>query len=920
MMRTRHAAGLAAALLLLIAANASAAQPTSSVDAEVLFATRVLPTLQAKCFACHGDDAKKLKGGFDLTARARLLQGGDSEKPGIVPGKPGDSPLYRAVLRNDSDFAAMPPKESDKLSAADVEAIKRWIEGGAPWPSAKRVAEIIRAQKPAGITVKTSGGLSPEWTNRPYQPDDLWAYKPLRQPAAPDARGNPIDAFLRAKLKAAGVEPAGPADRVTLIRRVTFDLTGLPPTTEEIEAFAADKAPDSYAKVVDRLLASPRYAEQQARHWLDVARYADTAGFSNDFERPSAWRYRDYVVRAFHHDKPYDRFVLEQLAGDELAPDDPEALIATGFLRMGPWEHTGMTVAAITRQQWLDDVTHAVGVTFLGQGLRCAACHDHKFDPVPTRDYYRIQAGFATTYFAERPLRFLPFENLDGAAAARELVNQRLKEVAENQAALQRKAGKALEAFLRERGVKRLEDLPPDQRPKRDYLGAAHGLDKVDLTLRKVYSKSKQYFERELLRYEPYALTVYTGPDNGYMSPRALNPLPGPKKSRPADTFILLGGSLEAPGEKVSPGILSAVALVASPSADTTLPSEPAGRRLALARWIVGAGRSLAARVIVNRIWQQHFGTGLVATPNNFGKMGARPSHPELLDWLASNFIEQGWSVKKLHRLIVASEVYRQSGTHPDIEKLKTVDPKNQWLAYFPSRRLAAEEIRDAMLFASGDLNLQAGGPGFFPEINWEVALQPRHVMGSVAPAYVPSLTPRERHRRTLYAMRIRTLADPMLEVFNRPGSDTSCERRDETTVASQAFALFNGAFAHQRALALADRVMRDGHQDTRLDAVFRRVLGRAPNADERRWSQEHVAGMERRHAEHAPAKTSLPTKVRREFIEELVGELVTWDEELTPLRRYQPDVQAWQLTAETRALAELALVLMNTNEFLSVR
>jgi mono/diheme cytochrome c family protein len=920
--RTFVASGMVLVAMLGLLSSGFAQTPTPGHQADVLFATRVLPVLQAKCFACHGGDAKKLKGGFDLTFRAGLLKGGDSEKAAVVPGKPASSPLYRAVLRTDAEFSPMPPKEADGLSAAEVEAIRSWIEHGAPWPDAARIAELVRSQRAKGSSVKTSGGLSPEWTNRLYDATDVWAYRPVRKPAVAADPGHPVDAFLRAKLKSAGFAPGPEADRRTLLRRVTFDLTGLPPSHEETQSFLSDRSADAYERAVDRLLASPRYAEQQARHWLDVVRYADTAGFSNDFERPNAWRYRDYVVRSFLSDKPFDRFVLEQIAGDELAPEDAEALIAVGFLRMGPWEHTGMTVAAITRQQWLDDVTNAVGVTFLGQGLRCAACHDHKFDPIPTRDYYRIQAVFATTHFAERALPFLASESREGMKASRELVDSRLKEVASKQAALQKKAAGLLEQFLKAKGVQSIDDLPLRQRPKRDYLGTAHGLDKVEITLRKVYSKSKQYFERELLRYEPLALSVYTGPDNGYMSPRVVNPLPARKadKAIVADTFILKGGSLESPGEKVGPGILSAVALSADPDARTTLSAEPEGRRLALARWIVGEGRALTARVIVNRLWQQHFGTGLVATPNNFGKMGARPSHPELLDWLAAHFIEQGWSIKKLHRLIVTSSAYQQAGTHPEIKRLASVDARNQWLAYYPPRRLAAEEIRDAMLLASGELNLQAGGPGFFPEINWEVALQPRHVMGSVAPAYIPSLRASERHRRTLYAMRIRTLADPMLEVFNRPGSDLSCERRDETILASQAFALFNGAFAHQRALALADDLVRKSGKGQRIDAVFLRVLGRWPSAEERRWSQEHLAAMEKHHADHVPVKAPLPTKVRRQFVEELVGELVSWEEELTPLQRYQADLQAWQVSPETRALAELALVLMNTNEFLMVR
>ncbi|HUR53706.1 MAG TPA: DUF1549 domain-containing protein, partial [Gemmataceae bacterium] len=408
-------------LLTLIAASASVPATARGVDpkadAEAVFALRVLPVLKAKCFACHGGDAAKVKRGFDLTSRAALLKGGDSGKPGVSPGKPADSPLYKAVVRTDADFAAMPPKENDKLTDAETRAVKDWIDGGAPWPSDRRVAEIVTAAKPAGVVVNTSGGLSPDWTARTYKPEDLWAYQPLRKPAVPKVAGtNPIDTFVNAKLTALGLKAAPPADRRTLVRRVTFDLTGLPPTPDQIDAFVTDADADgaAFAKVVDRLLASPHYGEQMARHWLDVTRYADSSGFANDYERGSAWRYRDYVVRSFNADKPYNRFVREQVAGDEIDPADPEMLVAVGFLRMGAWELTGMEVAKVARQRFLDDVTDAVGQVFLGHMLQCARCHDHKFDPVPTRDYYRLQAAFATTQVAERPDAFLPSENTTG--------------------------------------------------------------------------------------------------------------------------------------------------------------------------------------------------------------------------------------------------------------------------------------------------------------------------------------------------------------------------------------------------------------------------------------------------------------------------------------------------------------------------
>ncbi|HKB01466.1 MAG TPA: PSD1 and planctomycete cytochrome C domain-containing protein [Gemmataceae bacterium] len=853
----------------------------------------VWPILQSKCLACHGEDPKgELKGGLDLRTRIGAIKGGKSDTPAIVPGKPDDSPLYRAVTRKNPDLV-MPPKENDKLSVEQVEAIRVWIAAGALWPDKKAAAKV------AGVTVKTSGGLSPDWTNRTYDPADLWAYQPVRRPDIPAVRGhfeanNPIDAFIAARLMEKGVDgPADLADKRTLIRRVTFDLTGLPPTPDEVETFLADDSPGAFARVVDRLLRSAEYGEQQARHWLDVTRYADTGGFANDFERPNAWRYRDYVIRSFNVDKPFDRFIVEQLAGDELDPADPEMLIALGFLRSGPWEHTGMTVPAVTRQQWLDDVTNAVGVTFLGHALRCAQCHDHKFDPVPTRDYYRVQAVFAGTFLAERPVPFLAAENVSGFEQGRAMVQERLKRVRELQAALGKKNEEAIAAFLKSKGVKSLEELPAAERPRKDYLGGTYGLTKADLSLRKVHEKSLRYLERELNRFEPFALSAYAGPDNKYTSIKPVNSVPKKGDATVPVVHILTGGSLESPGEAVSPGVFSAIA-------DHTIPTDATGRRLAFARWVASRSNPLTARVIVNRVWQQHFGRGLVATPNNFGKMGAKPTHPELLDWLAAWFIDRGWSVKALHRLIVTSRTYQQASR---------------------PRRLAAEELRDAMLAASGELNPQTGGPGVFPEINWEVALQPRHIMGSVAPAYLPSATPRERNRRTVYAFRYRTLGDPLLDVFNRPGSELSCDRRDETTVTPQAFALFNSRFVHSRALALAvDLEKRAADLDGRIRLAFRRLYGRPPTADEAKMCADHAGRMTEHHRTNPPKREDLPRKVRRGQIEELTGELVEWDEELAELQKYERDVMPWDVSPETRGLAEVCLVLLNSNEFLYVR
>ncbi|MBC7820904.1 MAG: DUF1549 domain-containing protein, partial [Planctomycetaceae bacterium] len=409
---------------------------TLGADAkEVFFAKQVRPLLAEKCWACHGDDAKQLKGELDLKTRAATLKGGESERPAIIPGKPEESPLWLAITRKSDDWSAMPPKENDKLTPPQIEILRRWIAEGAVWSD--KPADVVGDAD--GETVATSGGLSADWTKRRYPSENLWAYRPLRRADVPrNNAANPVDAFVNARLKTLGLKPAPLADRRTLIRRATFDLIGLPPTPEEVAAFVRNPRSEeaAFAAVIERLLASPQYGEQWGRHWLDVVRYADSSGFANDYERGSAWRYRDYVVRAFNSDKPYDRFVLEQIAGDELFDSsatavsavpkesngirtadtavarDNELLIAAGFLRMGPWELTGMEVAKVARQRFLDDVTDSVGQVFLAHALQCARCHDHKFDPVPTRDYYSIQACFATTQLAEREAPFLPTENV----------------------------------------------------------------------------------------------------------------------------------------------------------------------------------------------------------------------------------------------------------------------------------------------------------------------------------------------------------------------------------------------------------------------------------------------------------------------------------------------------------------------------
>ena len=546
----------------LFVASVLADEPASGDKAAEsrFFLTKVKPLLKQKCLGCHGD-GDELESNFDMRTRAGILGGGDIDV-GAVAGKPDESPIYQSVLRIGD--LVMPPKERNALSEDEVAIIKRWIEMDLPWAEGEPDDAWTENE---GVAVLTSGGLDDSWTNRPYKPEDLWAFLPVKEVVVPKGGPtHPIDAFLNRKLEAKKITPAGQTEPRAWLRRVTFDLTGLPPTPEEIADFElriADwkkKNPhpgplpegegeaDSEIRIpqsaingaIDRLLASKHYGERMAQHWLDVVRYADTAGFANDWERPNAWRYRDYVIRSFNADKPYDRFVIEQIAGDELPSDDPELDIAVGFLRMGPWEQTAMSVAAVTRQQFLDDVTNSVGVTFLGQGMSCCKCHDHKFDPLPTRDYYRMQAVFASTQFQEKTTPHLKAENTGG---------------------FQRRAAE----------VETLASADDWMEIVGDRLDSARRLEK----------KRARYMELAAERFKPQSFSVKSGS--------------GEK------TQILKGGSLEAPGDYVTPGVLSAVRFSDSEPEPTywDVTRSLSGRRLELAKWIAHKNNPLTSRVIV---------------------------------------------------------------------------------------------------------------------------------------------------------------------------------------------------------------------------------------------------------------------------------------------------------------------------------
>jgi mono/diheme cytochrome c family protein len=904
--------------------------------ADVLFVRRIRPLLEQKCLACHGRDESGLSGGLDLRTREAALAGGDSGEASLVPGKPDRSPLYLAALRT-ADWEAMPPKESERLSADELGWLEDWIAGGAPWPDEARSREITAANEATwsaedGATVTTSGGLSAEWTNRRYKPDGLWAYQPVRKPDVPPGRQHPVDALL------AVTHPAPAADAATFIRRAHFDLTGLPPAPEEVDAFARAYAADADAAVadlVDRLLDSPHYGERMAQHWLDVTRYADSAGFANDYDRGNAWRYRDYVVRSFNADKPYDRFIREQVAGDEIAPDDPELLVATGFLRMGPWELTGMEVPKVARQRFLDDVTNAVGETFLAHSLQCARCHDHKFDPVPTGDYYAIQAVFATTQLAERPAAFRATENVAGFEERKHLLARRdelvdvLRRLDEkllgnarnwfvendrdparwNAAVAEVAAAGGVSAslgfrehFTAARNLLLKQGVAEDEFPPRFV-----GFTPEEFGADRVARKGLERLRWEMDRYEPIALAVYAGRTPEMTSVYA--PLRMPKapleQGELEETCILGGGDPFSPTVPVKPGVLSALGGVQT----AAIPEGITGRRAAFAAWLASGDNPLTTRAIVNRIWMWHFNRPIAGNPNNFGSTGRKPTHPALLDWLAATFVERGWSVKELHRVIMTSQAYRRN-SHGDAAA------HEEDYAVFRPRRLSAEELRDAMLAVTGELNRSLGGIPNRPEINLEAALQPRQVMGTFASAWVPNPRPEQRHRRSLYALKLRGLSDPLLEVFNAPAPDFSCECREASTVTPQVFSLFNGRATHARAVALADRVLRETTGDEAAIArLFALVLSRPPSEREQadclaHWHETLPL------VRDAPPRPSPPLEVRRDAVEENTGESFSFQERLHAYAEFVPDLQPADVDARTRALADVCLVLLNTNEF----
>jgi hypothetical protein len=604
-----------------------------------------------------------------------------------------------------------------------------------------------------------------------------WAFQPradAKPPAISDAWiRTPIDAFILAGLRAKGLTPAPEADRATLIRRVTYDLIGLPPTPDEIDAFVKDRAPNAWEKVVDRLLASPHYGEQWGRHWLDVVRFAESDGYEYDTHRPDAYRYRDYVVESFNQDKPYDAFVREQLAGDEMDASNQTYLVASGFNRLGPLrKNAGNQDVASSQNEVLTEMTNIVGAAFLGVTVGCARCHDHKFDPFRQSDYYRMQAHFAQTQPNDIVM-----------------------------------ASEAEQAAWKEKAT-------PIQQEMRKLQGQ----------LRRAPDGEKAKIETQLEELDgklPAPLSsIYSVKDDA---------------AKPAPIKVLFHGDYLNPVAKVGVRPLGILLPDATPEA----PLDIEKPRLKLAEWITDPANPLTARVMANRIWGYHFGRGIVASPNDFGRMGSRPSNPELLDWLANRFVEGGWKVKPLHRMILLSSAYRQSSLSP-IEKVAAAkDADDALLWKFEHRRLEAEEIRDSMLAVAGRLNTAIGGPSFMVPIDPELVLMLKR------PQYwVPTRDKSQYDRRTMYMIYKRNLRLPFVEVFDAPDTLLSCARREQSTHAPQALELLNGQTSNELAAVLAQRLMKErATASDRVDLAWRLAAGRLPTADEKALAMEFLKG-----------------------------------------------------------------------------
>ena len=751
MARTRSI--FCAALLVLTApvvvAPVEAGQP--SIEALQLFEEHIAPTLMSKCVKCHG--ANKQEGGLRLDDISGLRAGGD-RGPALVSGDATASLLYQAIAHVDEDLA-MPPDE-DRLSDRFVADVRRWIEWGAPWPA---------TDPPYRLTEATTLG---EFTEEDRQ---WWSFRPIESPPVPENQNsgwarNEIDHFVERRLATASIAPAPEADRTTLLRRLYFNLLGRPPALDEIAAFRDDKSPQAYENLVDQLLENPQYGERWARHWLDLVRYADSDGFKNDAYRSHAWRYRDYVIQSLNEDKPYDRFLQEQIAGDELFPNDAQALTATGFLRHWPLEDNQKDV----ERQWtlvLNDVTEVTSEVVLGIGMRCARCHDHKYDPIRQTDYYRMQAFFAGMVPHDNMLSRTQ-QHQQAQTAWNEVTAEIRREIEQIETAhrttARRRASWRYPDYVQTIYKKAPAEWSPLDRQYAYFINPQLDKDSSDFKLLKEQQTRLDELEKKLASHD-------------HLRPAKSDVVQGVCEVGDEASPTYLPGDQSTPIAAGFPSLFDpADATIVPPAANP----QASGRRATLARWLTSDTNPLTARVIVNRLWQQYFGIGLVPTASDFGRQGDPPTHPELLDWLAQRLIDDDWSLKKMHRLIATSATFRQDWRGEYVNNPPVADDRDNTLLWqMRARRLEAEQIRDALLAVSGLLDPSMGGPS----------------------------VQNEKYRRSIYLRQVRNQRDPFLAAFDFPDLFNSCGRRHVTVTPVQALWIKNSEGTARYVEAFAARV-----------------------------------------------------------------------------------------------------------------
>lgn len=772
----RRCGALSILLLFAVTGQPStgrAADPGASA-ANTFFETQIRPLLVEHCQKCHGET--KPKSGLRLTSRAAVLKGG-ATGPAAVPGKPEESLLIQAI-RQDGDLK-MPPNA--RLTPSQVDQLTRWVKLGLPWPENRADQSIVAARQ------AQHGEITDEQRR-------FWSFQPLHWTSPPAIHDttwprSAIDPFILAALEARGLRPALPADKRTLLRRATFDLTGLPPTPGEVDAFLADEAPDAFANVVDRLLSSPHYGERWGRHWLDVVRYADShdarivTGAGSIMDMTEAYRYRDWVVDAFNQDLPYDQFIINQIAGDLIAPKEPDGInipgiVATGMLAIGNWGGGDADKEKLLTDI-ADDQVDVVSRAFLALTVACARCHDHKFDPIPTEDYYSLAGIFFSSHILQDPG---PKTNGPPMLRIPLIPKAQLERYKQDQARLAE-----VERQLRKAG-------------REELAAVAAGLPLSPAgTLVAAWQFHNRQTDLVRLREKLEALKKSL-PVIAYANGVQEGGCPQSAQAGIHDVCVHIRGRYDRLGKRVPrrfPRILAG---------ENQAPITQGSGRMELARWIASPSNPLTARVMVNRIWQHHFGEGIVRTPGNFGKLGERPTHPELLDYLAQQFIDSGWSIKAMHRAIMRSAAYQQASVATP-ETLKA-DPENRLFGRFNRRRLEAEEIRDALLAVAGRLDHALGGKAS-QDFN--------------------------RPRRTLYLMTIRSDRSTFRELFDAADSTAIIDRRSESTVAPQALFLLNHPFAVAQAKALTERVRPDRFTDSRrgIELLYLILYGRPPTAPE---------------------------------------------------------------------------------------